>query len=60
MKYKTQFTLFKKMFRATVIANSPEDVKYKIMGKIEFTSIEEIKPILGNDSIFENLKNIMK
>jgi hypothetical protein len=54
MKYTVYFEIYGKKLKVSIDANSPEDAKYKIMGKIKFHKIEvpdeglnQLKEMLG-------------
>lgn len=62
MNYTVTFDVFGKKFRTKLEASNPEEVKYKILGKIKFDSIE---PILSKSEYdlpdgFEDIFNIFR
>jgi hypothetical protein len=57
MKYTVYFEIFGKKMKASVEADSQEDAKYKIMGKIKWHKF--VKDDLPGGDVFENFKNIM-
>ena len=50
MKYRVRFTIYGKKLQTIIEANSPDDAKYKIMGKIKFVNIE---PIMEDNDILD-------
>jgi hypothetical protein len=57
MKYRIWFEIYEKKMQTVVEANSPDDAKYKLYGKIRFVKVEEEKPEL-NDGLPDVLKTI--
>jgi len=50
MKYRVKFEFYSKKMQTVIEANSPEDAKYKIMGKVKFVNIE---PIMKDNDILD-------
>jgi len=54
MKYLVYFEVFGKKMKAEIDADSPEDAKYKLYGKIIFHKVHQVgysKAGTGNDTI---------
>ena len=55
MKYDVYFEIYGKKMKATVEANSEEDAKYLVRGKIKFHKVVEIRELGDIGDFFNGL-----